>query len=141
VIRFSLKSDYSIRAMLELAARDPEWVKIHDIVDSQGLPPDYVAALLGRLKGFGLVSSRRGPRGGYALGRPSTAITLTDIVMAVDGFVLEPPHGLRAIEPGIAAHLPALWGEVDTSIRDVLDHVTLADMLAGDFTGASSRTT
>lgn len=130
-IRYSLKFDYAVRAMLELAARDPATAKIQDLVREQNLPTEYIHAVLARLVRQGLVISRRGPRGGYALAQPPHVITLADIADSMNEFVIEAPLRGFTTATGAAAHLPAVWQLVGESVRAVLEGVTLTDILGG----------
>ena len=75
-MQISAKTDYAVRALLSLAAREPELVKIDTVVTEQGLPRKFVEAILGELRRAGLVRSQRGAEGGYALARPAAEITL-----------------------------------------------------------------
>lgn len=132
-MQISAKADYAVRALLSLAAREPELVKIDMIVTEQGLPRKFVEAILGELRRAGLVRSQRGAEDGYALARPARDITLGSVLRAVDGPLAE-VRGLRPHETtyaGVATHLPEVWVAVRSSLRRVLDETTLAQVLNG----------
>jgi Rrf2 family protein len=132
-VQISAKTDYAIRALLNLAAHEPELVKVDTIVREQGLPRKFVEAILGELRRAQLVRSQRGADGGYALARPASEITLGAVIRAVDGPLAE-VRGLRPHETeynGVAEHLPEVWVAVRASLRRVLDEVTLAHVLSG----------
>lgn len=132
-MQISAKTDYAIRALLSLAAHEPELVKVDVVVTEQGLPRKFVEAILGELRRSGLVRSQRGAEGGYALARPAADITLGAVIRAVDGPLAE-IRGLRAHETsysGVAQHLPEVWVAVRASLRRVLDETTLAHVLSG----------
>ncbi|HET6878062.1 MAG TPA: Rrf2 family transcriptional regulator [Jatrophihabitans sp.] len=132
-MQISAKTDYAVRALLSLAAREPELVKIDTVISEQGLPRKFVEAILGELRRAGLVRSQRGAEGGYALARPAAEITLGAVIRAVDGPLAE-VRGLRPNETtyaGVAQHLPAVWVAVRASLRRVLDETTIADVLSG----------
>lgn len=132
-MQISAKTDYAIRALLNLAAREPELVKVDTIVREQGLPRKFVEAILGELRRAQLVRSQRGADGGYALARPASEITLGAVIRAVDGPLAE-VRGLRPHETtyaGVAEHLPEVWVAVRSSLRRVLDEVTLSQLLTG----------
>ena len=132
-MQISAKTDYAIRALLNLAAREPELVKVDTIVREQGLPRKFVEAILGELRRAQLVRSQRGADGGYALARPASEITLGQVIRAVDGPLAE-VRGLRPHETeyaGVAQHLPEVWVAVRSSLRRVLDELTLAQVLNG----------
>ena len=133
-MQISAKTDYAVRALLSLAAREPELVKIDTVVTEQGLPRKFVEAILAELRRADLVRSQRGADGGYALARPAGEITLGSVLRAVDGPLAE-VRGLRPHETnyaGVAEHLPDVWVAVRSSLRMVLDETTLAQVLSGD---------
>ncbi len=133
-MRISAKTDYALRATLELArAGGSEPVKAERIADAQGIPLRFLENILGELRHAGLVESRRGAEGGYMLARPATAITLADVVRAVDGPLanvggrrpdaLEYPDGTQALRD--------VWVAVRAGLREVLEGTTLADLSSG----------
>jgi Rrf2 family protein len=133
-VQISAKTDYAIRALLSLAAREPELVKIDTVVTEQGLPRKFVEAILGELRRAGLVRSQRGADGGYALARPAAEIMLGAVIRTVDGPLAE-VRGLRPHETtyaGVAEHLPEVWVAVRSSLRSVLDETSLAQVLRGE---------
>ncbi|MEO3935750.1 Rrf2 family transcriptional regulator [Dermatophilaceae bacterium Soc4.6] len=132
----SAKTDYAIRALLSVAAHagDGHPVSVEALVQEQGLPRKFLESILGDLRRGGLVTSQRGPAGGYTLARPATEIGIADIFRVVDGPLAE-VRGRRPHETsydGVAQHLPTLWVAVRASLRRVLDDTTLADLLSGD---------
>ncbi len=132
-MQISAKTDYAVRALLSLAAREPDLVKVDEIVTEQGLPRKFVEAILGELRRAALVRSRRGADGGYGLARPASEITLGAVIRAVDGPLAE-IRGLRPHETdysGVAEHLPQVWVAVRSALRGVLDETTLAQVLSG----------
>lgn len=136
----SARTDYAVRAMLSLAqaqaqaqAEGAAAVSAEVLAERQSLPRKFLEAILSDLRGAGLVVSRRGPKGGYVLGRPAAEISLGDVFRAVDGPLAE-VRGLRPQDisyEGVAEHLPALWVAVRSSLRGVLDGTSLRDVLDG----------
>lgn len=132
-MEISAKTDYAVRALLSLAQRAPELVKVDVVIAEQALPRKFVEAILGDLRRAGLVRSQRGAEGGYALARPATEITLGSVIRAVDGPLAE-VRGLRPDQTsyiGVAQHLPDVWVAVRASLRRVLDETTLHHVLSG----------
>jgi Rrf2 family protein len=132
-VEISAKTDYAVRALLSLAARAPELVKVDVVVGEQRLPRKFVEAILGELRRAGIVRSQRGADGGYGLARSANEITMGAIIRAVDGPLAE-VRGLRPNETsydGVAQHLPEVWVAVRASLRRVLDETTLAQVLSG----------
>jgi Rrf2 family protein len=133
-MRISAKTDYAIRAATELAAAPRgSLVKAEAVSEAQRIPLRFLLGILNELRHAGIVDSRRGTDGGYRLARPAEDITLADIIRAIDG-PLANVGGVRpeALElPGVAAPLRDVWISLRASIRSVLEHVSLADIVGG----------
>ena len=136
----SARTDYAIRALLMLAeqaqaAASPAVpVSVDTLANRQALPRKFLEAILGDLRRAGIVVSRRGPSGGYALARPAAQISLGDVFRVVDGPLAE-VRGLRPHETayeGVAEHLPVVWVAVRASLRRVLDGTSLEQLLTGE---------
>jgi len=86
-MRLSAKAHYACLALLDLAERAGEArpVQISEISKRKNIPRKYLPQILAQLKGAGLVRSVRGSDGGYELSREPGAVTLWDVVAAVDG--------------------------------------------------------
>lgn len=133
-MRVSAKADYAIRAALELAAAGEGPVKGDRIAQAQEIPPNFLENILSDLRNAGLVASRRGAEGGYWLARPAEKISLADVIRAVDG-PLANVRGVRSEQvsyTGSAERLRDVWVAVRASLRNVLEQVTLADLVRGD---------
>jgi Rrf2 family protein len=132
-VRVSAKSDYAIRAMIELAAAGDGPVKGDWISQAQQIPIRFLENILVDLRQAGLVCSQRGAEGGYWLARPAAEINLAQVIRAVDG-PLASVRGRRSEElqyAGTAEPLREVWIAVRASLRRVLESVTLADVAAG----------
>ncbi len=132
-MQISAKTDYAVRALLLLASRSPDLVKVEVLTVQQGLPRKFVESILSELRRAGLVRSQRGAEGGYALARPATEITIGAVIRVVDGPLAE-VRGLRPHETtytGVAEHLPDVWVAMRSSLRMVLDETTLQHVLTG----------
>ena len=133
----SARVDYAVRAMLilaEAAASGSGPVSIDHLATRQDLPRKFLETIFADLRRAGLVLSRRGALGGYALARPRTEISVGDIFRAVDGPLAE-VRGLRPQDTsylGVAEHLPSLWVAVRASLREVLDGTSVEDLRTGD---------
>ena len=133
-VRISLKVDYAIRALTQLAAEGREGpIKADHVATEQDIPVRFLLGILNELKRARLVTSQRGAEGGYLLTRPPSEISLADVIRAVDG-PLANVHdaSLSDLEyPGVAAPLVDVWMALRTSLRGVLETVSLADVVAG----------
>ena len=132
-MRISVKVDYAIRAMAELAAAEHHNpLKADDIAARQDIPAPFLLSILTDLRQAHLVRSARGRHGGYTLARAAEKITLADVIRALEGPLANiRDTSLRDLRyPGAAAPLVTVWMAVRTSLRDVLENVTLAHLIA-----------
>ena len=142
-MRVSTRGDYGCRALLSLALReDPTRpVSVRDLAERTGLPQPYLEQILLVLKSVGLVQSRRGAGGGYVLARATEAITLAEVIAAVDGPIVAghfgEPHADGACDHEGQCVLRTVWAEVGAHMREHLAIFTLADMVAQARGGAS----
>src|SRR5512138_840264 len=86
MLRLSKKSDYALIAMKHLATRpDAGSASAREIAEQYDIPIELLAKVLQRLARRGLLTSQQGTRGGYRLSRPSGAISVADVIQAIDG--------------------------------------------------------
>ena len=136
------KVDYGLRALLALTATGSARTA-EALAAEQSLPPRFLGAILADLRRAGLVASQRGSEGGYRLARPAAEVTVAEVIRALDGPLAE----VRGHRPeathydGAAEHLQLVWVAVRASLRDVLEHVTLADVASGTLPKAVVRLT
>ncbi|MGA2294377.1 MAG: Rrf2 family transcriptional regulator [Acidimicrobiales bacterium] len=134
-MRVSTRGDYASRALLSLALRDDLAmpVSVRDLAERTGLPQPYLEQILLSLKSVGLVRSKRGVGGGYVLARSAEAITLAEIVAAVDGPIVAgdfgEPHKDGACNHEGQCVLLGVWADVGNHMREHLASFTLADMV------------
>ena len=139
-MRVSAKADYAVRAMLELAAAGSEGEprKGELIANAQDIPMPFLENILSELRQQGLVQSRRGAEGGYWLSRLPQEVTIAEVIRAVEG----PLASVRGRPPdelaysGAAGPLQQVWMALRGNISDVLDRVTLADVVSGTLPAA-----
>jgi Rrf2 family transcriptional regulator, cysteine metabolism repressor len=142
---FSTKAEYGVRVMVELARRaGGEPIPLAEIAAHDGLPLAYLEHLVARLRKARLVDSRRGSRGGYMLARPSSEITMAEVVealegsiapiecisQAADGSIVCSRESGRAGSKSHVCPTKLLWTRVRFSIVNTLRETTLADLLA-----------
>lgn len=125
-MKISAKAEYACLAMLVLAQHKPGQppVRIREIADAHGIPERYLVQILLQLKGAGLVVSTRGALGGYRLARSAEAISLGEVLTAIDG-PADPPR--EANEPAAQA-LALVWKHVHEAERAVLDQTSIAQL-------------
>ncbi|MEV6969666.1 Rrf2 family transcriptional regulator [Hamadaea sp. NPDC051192] len=133
-MQISARGEYAVRAALELAAAYPATISAQALADAQALPRKFLEAILADLRRGGIVISIRGAEGGYSLTRTPGETTVGAVLRAVDG----PLAGVRGHRPeqtsynGTAEHLPTLWVAVRAAVRNVVDEVSLSDIVSGE---------
>lgn len=131
----SARVDYAVRAVLEIAARDAEPIAAAELAQLQGISVSFLENILADLRRAGVVQSRRGRYGGQLLARPADQITVADVIRAETGYLAD-IHGQRPEDieyAGAAEHLTDVWVAARAAYRQVLESVTIADVLAGEF--------
>lgn len=142
-MQLSTRGRYAVMAMVELAGRDGATpVTLADIAGCQQLSLSYLEQLFGGLRRAGLVTSARGPAGGYRLARPAATISIADIILGAD----EPIRATRCATGDVGClrdtqggqqpcHTHDLWAELGRQIDVFLTAVTLADVIDGRVKG------
>lgn len=131
LVRLSNLADYAVVAMRAAALNcGGERASAAHLAEETGLPVPTVQKLVSRLSGAGLLRATRGAGGGIRLARPAAAITMADIVEAVEGPIsmtqcCDGP-GECAIEHSCGAR--PHWPQVNRAIRGALAGITLADL-------------
>jgi Rrf2 family protein len=130
-MNISVKSEYALKAVFDLAVQYQNLppgapgmppIKIADIAKRQKIPQKFLELILAGLKQSGFVDSRRGAEGGYLLARSADAITIGEVLRAVEN-VKSQPRNSRAPDP-----FSDVWKDVDKAISDVLDQTTFGDL-------------
>jgi Rrf2 family protein len=140
-MRFSKKSEYALRALIELTEQyNRKLLQRHDIGEKQNIPVEFLEQILLSLKNAGLLTSRRGVGGGYGLLKSPDTITLGQVIRILDG-PLAPiacvsktayqkckdcPHADTKSCP-----VQMVMLDVRNAIADILDNYSLSDFAAG----------
>ena len=126
-MHISSRCDYAVRAVIDLARHAPTGTPqtATEIAERQRIPEKYLVHILLQLKRAGIVTSVRGAQGGYNLGRLPGAISVLDMITAVDGPILEPlPGGDSPLE-----EVSLVWRKVSRRITDALGEVTVQSIM------------
>lgn len=133
-MKLSTKGRYGLKAMLELAINHGKGpLPLKKIAESQNISEHYLEQLIAILRKNGLVNSVRGAQGGYMLKDEPKNITVGKILRALEGdiapsdCVLEDEEGNCSREEFCATK--TIWIKIRDSINDVIDSVTLQDMV------------
>jgi Rrf2 family protein len=132
------KGKYSLKALAHLAALDTQaMTQAIDIAEANGIPKKFLDAILGDLRNAGIVQSQKGPGGGYRLARVPSEIRIGHVIRTIDGPLAPIACASRtAYQPCRdcsdvrACGVRLMMTKVRDAISDVLDRVTLADLIA-----------
>src|SRR5688500_9909423 len=127
-MRVSAKSDYALRALIEMAGReDGRAVSAEELGRLQDIPHGFLQAILADLRRAGVVMSQRGQAGGWRMARDAGTVTVADVIRAVDGPLVS-VYGLRpeaVTYNESAAVLQHVWIAARSSLRDVFEKVSI----------------
>jgi len=130
-MRLTTKGRLAVTAMIDLALRCAEGpVTLAGIADRQKISLSYLEQLFGKLRRYELVTSVRGPGGGYALARQVDTITVADIIAAVD----EPLDatscgGKENCQDEHRCMTHELWTNLNRRMYEYLQSVTLGSLV------------
>jgi Rrf2 family protein len=135
MLRLSKKTDYGLLALGYLASEAPAGVaSTRAIAERYDIPVELLAKVLQQLSRLGLVAAQKGVHGGYHLTRPASAISLAEIVQAIDGPLAITACG-RDEEPCGQFDTCTVRGplaRVTERILSVLQTMTLVEMVPGE---------
>jgi Rrf2 family protein len=133
----SQKAKYALRALVALAESGPDPVATADLAERESIPKKFLEQILLEMKRDGLVKSRRGPSGGYALLKPAEAITFGRVLRLIDGPIAPLPCLSRIAyrrcedcHDEATCQVRTVFAEVADKARGVLDNTTVADAIA-----------
>jgi Rrf2 family protein len=130
-MRVSAKSDYALRALIEIAARaDAAPVSAEELGRLQDVPHGFLQAILADLRRSGLVVAQRGQSGGWRLARDAADISVADVIRAVDGPLVS-VYGLRpesVTYNDAATVLQHVWIAARSSLREVFESVSIQQL-------------
>ncbi|MFD1007592.1 Fe-S cluster assembly transcriptional regulator IscR [Oceanisphaera ostreae] len=131
-MRLTSKGRYAVTAMLDVALYgDTGPVSLANISERQGISLSYLEQLFARLRKHGLVSSVRGPGGGYRLGLEQADISVGAIIIAVDESVdATKCQGKGDCQNGSQCLTHSLWCALSDRISDFLEGISLAELVS-----------
>ncbi|MCC4265336.1 Fe-S cluster assembly transcriptional regulator IscR [Oceanimonas baumannii] len=131
-MRLTSKGRYAVTAMLDVALHANDGpVSLADISERQGISLSYLEQLFSRLRKQGLVSSVRGPGGGYLLGLEAGDISVGAVIAAVDESVdATKCQGKGDCQSGNQCLTHSLWCALSERISNFLDAITLAELVS-----------
>jgi Rrf2 family protein len=131
VMQIPRRVDYGLRAVIYLAAQDPEKTcSVAEIASRQDIPRKFLEKIIQDLIRSGLVKSKRGPDGGYSLARSPGEISFQNVIEALEG-----PIAVNVCmdQHQSCSHLPrctmfGVWSEVQRKVLEVFARTTLSDL-------------
>lgn len=135
MLRITKQTDYAILLLLRLVQLGPEaLLSARDGARWSGLSFPMVSKILKSLAREGILRSQRGVGGGYGLARDHAAISVADVIRALEG-----PIGIVecSVEPGRCDHEPCCparvnWVRINREIENALDRVPIGEMISAD---------
>ncbi len=128
---FSRQCEYAIQAVLYLALKPQgEMTSIKELTKQLNIPYHFLGKIFQRLAAKALLSSLKGPTGGFALGRSAKDITLFDVIDAVDGleFTQKCVLGFDSCSGRNPCALHSAWGKTRDEIYQMLVSKNIAEM-------------
>ncbi|KAF0096231.1 MAG: BadM/Rrf2 family transcriptional regulator [Puniceicoccaceae bacterium 5H] len=128
IMKLSLKVGYACQVLAQLgrAYGQAELPHIEDLASAEQIPQNYLVQILNELRNAGVIISKRGKQGGYALARSPREITLYDIVCAVEGELL----GFSTSSEGESArNVQQVWSEVVKNLEQQTRGFTVEDLM------------
>ncbi|MEN8179369.1 MAG: Fe-S cluster assembly transcriptional regulator IscR [Pseudomonadota bacterium] len=130
-MKLTTKGRYAVTAMLDLALHFGEGpITLADIAQRQGISLSYLEQLFSRLRKRSLVSSVRGPGGGYSLGREAAEIYVGEVITAVDeNMDTTRCHGAHNCQNNGRCLTHDLWTDLSNQIYNYLNQISLQDLM------------
>lgn len=136
-MKLSSRGDYAVRALVELTLAPARPLPVPELAERTGIPSKYLEALMHRLGNAGIVRSRRGPSGGYALARGADQVTVGEVIRVMDGPLAPTACASRTQHAPCASYrcpdeetcaLRDMWIDVRDAISSIVDRTTFADL-------------
>ncbi|MEM7792518.1 MAG: Rrf2 family transcriptional regulator [Verrucomicrobiota bacterium] len=130
-MKLSHKLEYACRVLAQLGRShgQEKMAHIDTLAEAEKIPANYLVQILNELRNAGMIASKRGKQGGYALSRRPDQIRLDEIVRAVDGELLE----LNLESDGASGpRVAEIWTKIGANLEKEIKHYTLDDLIADD---------
>lgn len=138
-MKINKQDEYGIRILIRIARGDQEaGLSIPQLSELEEMSQPYVAKLTRQLRLAGFVESTRGQRGGYVLAKPSTMISMKDVICSLGGLEMaketcdEMDGQFKFCTSSVDCSMKSLWTIVQYSLDKVLETITLQDLIADE---------
>ncbi|MCC8137849.1 MAG: Rrf2 family transcriptional regulator [Clostridiales bacterium] len=138
-MRISTKGRYALRLMLDLAINDSgEPIRLKDAARRQNISEKYLEQIIAILNKAGYVRSIRGPQGGYVLANRPSEYTAGMILRLTEGSLSPVEYAEDGSDGEADSATSILWDRLNSAINNVVDNVTLEDLLEWQMAKADS---
>lgn len=133
-MRLSTKSRYGVRAVFDISYHGGgDGVQVKDIARRQEISPRYLEQIFQKLRDAGIVTSKRGPQGGYSLARKPQNIKVGEIIRVTEGgfdpvFCINPEKSGKHCDRIAECVTRLIWKEAGEKLEDFFDSVTIQDL-------------
>jgi Rrf2 family protein len=130
----SLKCQYAVRALFELAKRRSDGlVRLQEIAEAQHIPKRFLENILNGLRQGGFVQSKRGKEGGFRLNRDASEISVGDVIRFIENSI----HPVGCVADQLCPMTGkcifiGLWNEANRAVEKVYDEKKLSDLVQDD---------
>jgi Rrf2 family protein len=138
-MKITAQVEYGLRILLRIScASQVEGLSIYQLSEIEGITPAYAAKITRMLRMGGLITSRRGHKGGYILAKPANQILISEVMVIVGGVMYDDyfckSHSgvMKICTNSVDCSLRSLWTIVQRSIDQILSNVTLADLTVNE---------
>ncbi|MDD4052188.1 MAG: Rrf2 family transcriptional regulator [candidate division Zixibacteria bacterium] len=126
---FSAKAHYGLKAAVYLARQTGKGpIQAKEIAETQNIPVRYLELLLSQMKKARLINSNRGKLGGYRLARPAAAISVFDVIMALEGKVTFVSSHETKDDDLIELAVADFWKQAETNLVAYLKQTSIEDL-------------
>ncbi len=133
-MRLSTQSRYGVRAIFDIAYHSEGLeTQVKDISRRQGISQRYLEQIFQKLKRAGIVGSKRGPSGGYFLGRKPEEITVGEVIRITEGGInpvlcVNPEDSSQPCGRSGGCVTQIVWNEAGKRLKEYFDSVTIGDL-------------
>lgn len=133
-MKLSTKSRYGVRAIFDIAYHSNGLeTQVKDISRREGISPRYIEQIFQKLKKGGIISSKRGPAGGYFLNKKPEEITVGDIIRLTEGDInpvlcVDPEDRSKPCERSGECITQVVWKGAGERLKEYFDSITIQDL-------------
>lgn len=138
-MKISAQDEYGIRVLLRIARADTnDGMSLPQLSEAEGISSPYMAKITRALRMAGFIQSTRGHKGGYVLSKTPEEIKINDVLKALggalfdEGFCNNHGSGTNLCNNSVDCSVRSLWRIIQYHLDQVLDHISLADLIGDE---------